>query len=245
VSIRWVTAFLDLPSPPYDAAVRFWADATGTRLSSPRGESGEFATLLPDEGDAYLRVQRVGSDTPGIHLDLHVEDVIAFAWGAVSLGAKEIVRHEDALVVLESPGGFRFCVVPWLGQELRPTPYAGIVDQVCLDINPSVFEVEAAFWADLSQWELRRGSRDEFVVLARPAGQPIRLLLQRLDDEGPGPVRAHLDLAAGTEVDKVAVRLQEYGARARRETAGWMTLRDPAGLEFCVTSRDPETGVLG
>ncbi|HET7690912.1 MAG TPA: VOC family protein [Nocardioidaceae bacterium] len=243
MEIRWVTAFLDHPAPKHDAAVAFWAQATGCRLSHRRGAEGEFATLLPYQGDAYLRVQRVASGAGGVHLDLHVEEVTAFAWKAVSLGAKEL-HHEDELVVLTSPAGFAFCVVPWHGEATRPTPAPGVVDQVALDISPSDYDREGNFWADLTQWELRHGSREEFIVLARPEGQPLRLLLQRLVDDRPGPVTAHLDLAAGDNVHDVVVRLAELGARALREDTHWVVMRDPGGLPFCVTSRDPVTGML-
>jgi hypothetical protein len=244
MDIRWVTAFLDHPASKHDAAVAFWAAATGSPLSNRCGEHGEFATLVPNDGDAYLRVQRVASGDGGVHLDLHVEDVTAFAWKAVSLGAKEL-HHEDELVVLTSPAGFAFCVVPWRGEATRPTPSPGVVDQVALDISPSDYDLEGSFWADLTQWELRRGSREEFVVLERPEGQPIRLLLQRLVDDRPGPVTAHLDLAAGAHVHDVVVRLSGLGARAMREEAHWVVMRDPGGLPFCVTERDPVTGTLG
>ena len=244
MDIRWVTAFIDLPASTHEAGEQFWLEATRSTLSERRGAQGEFATLLPPEGDAYLRMQRVRSGQGGVHLDLHVEDITAFAWRAVSLGATELSREEGELVVLASPGGMLFCVVGHSGEGTRPTPYAGIVDQVCLDITPSAFDVEGTFWADLTGWEVARGSREEFVVLRRPAGQPLRLLLQRLDDERPGPVTAHLDLAAGAEVDKVVDRLGALGARGVRELGNWVTMRDPGGLEFCVTTRDPATGGL-
>lgn len=243
VSVRWVTAFLDLPAPSYDAGVRFWSDATSSVLSPPRGRDGEFATLLPEDGDAYLRVQRVQEGPGGVHLDLHVEDVTGFAWAAVSLGATEIARYDD-LVVLTSPGRLPFCVVRWDGEAKRPSPYAGIVDQVCLDITPSHFDAEGAFWADVTGWEPRQGSRTEFVVLVRPPEQPLRLLLQRLDDERPGPVAAHLDLAAGGALVTTVSRLTDFGARALRDTSGWVTMRDPVGREFCVTRREPSAGLV-
>ncbi|HSV39646.1 MAG TPA: VOC family protein [Nocardioidaceae bacterium] len=242
--IRWLTAFLDHPASVHDAAVEFWAAATGSTVSARRGAESEFATLLPKQGDAYLRVQRVAAGQAGIHLDLHVDDLTSFAWRAISLGATEVMREEGELVVLSSPGGLLFCVVGWNAEKARPTAYPGIPDQVCLDINPSAFDVEGAFWADLTRWEVRRGSRPEFVVLPRQEGLPLRLLLQRLDDERPGPVSAHLDLAGGGQVGKVVERLAGLGARALREESSWVTMRDPGGLEFCVTGRDPTTGLL-
>ena len=238
-----MTAFLDLPAPDHGAGTSFWLAATGTSLSPSRGEHDEFATLVPADGDPYLRVQRVDG-RGGVHLDLHVDDVIGFAWRAVSLGATEVARPSDELVVLQSPGGLPFCVVGEPG-AVRPTIQPGLVDQVCLDITPSAFEAEAIFWAELTSWEPRQSNRREFVYLVRPAGQPLRLLLQRLDDERPGPVTAHLDLAAGAEVEAVVAAHVALGARQLRRTASWVTMRDPVGREYCITRRDPVTGLLG
>lgn len=244
VSIRWVTAFLDLPPSAYDGGVDFWSEVTGARLSSTRGRDSEFATLVPDLGDAWLRVQRVLGGPGGVHLDLHVDDVTAFAWRAVSMGAIEMSRDEGSLVVLSSPGGFTFCVGLWSGEAERSDVRPGIVDQVCLDISPERFGDEVTFWADLTAWPLHQGSRREFAVLDRPEGQPIRLLFQSLADPRPGPVTAHLDLAAGEHRADVVQRHVALGARVLREESRWTTLRDPVGREYCVTERDPRTGVV-
>jgi predicted enzyme related to lactoylglutathione lyase len=243
VSIRWLTAFIDLPASDFEAGTSFWAKVTDSTLSAPRGANQQFATLLPQDGDAYVRVQRVASGPGGVHLDLHVEDVTAEAWRAVSLGATELARPEEGLVLLTSPGGFVFCTVGGHAWQ-RPLTWPGIVDQVCLDVSPSTFEDEAAFWAALTMWEPRRGRRGEFEVLDRPEGMPLRLILQRLDDDRPGPVTAHLDLAGGDQLEAVVERHLHLGARAVRSASDWVTLRDPVGREYCVTRRDPKTGLL-
>ncbi|HEX4865441.1 MAG TPA: VOC family protein, partial [Acidimicrobiales bacterium] len=87
MTIRWITAFIDRPAGPFEDAVQFWMEATGSRLSQPRGEFGEFATLLPPGGDAYLRVQRVQGGG-GCHVDLHVDDVDDLASRATAAGAR-------------------------------------------------------------------------------------------------------------------------------------------------------------
>jgi hypothetical protein len=111
VSIRWVTVFLDFPAGRFDAGVAFWQRVTGYGLSPSRGAAGEFATLLPPLGDAYLRVQRTGSGPGGCHLDLHVdtsaESLNAVAARAEAAGARTVHR-EDGLVVAASPPGSRF-----------------------------------------------------------------------------------------------------------------------------------------
>ncbi|WP_307872673.1 VOC family protein [Paractinoplanes ovalisporus] len=107
--VRWITGFLDSPSR---VAEGFWLAVTGTSLSPRRGD---FATLVPVSGDAYLRVQVLRSAPPRAHLDLHVDDVVAAVVEAVGLGAS-VVLDEGSLVVLRSPAGVVFCLVGWAGE---------------------------------------------------------------------------------------------------------------------------------
>lgn len=69
----------------------------------------------------------------------------------------------------------------------------------------------------------------------RPEGQPLRFLLQRLDDDQPC-VTAHLDLASD-DADAEADRHVALGAAEVRRTGGWITLLDPSGRAYCVTRR--------
>jgi hypothetical protein len=150
--------------------------------------------------------------------------------------------------VLRSPGGFAFCLVHE-GLEGRAGParwpggHASILDQVCLDIPPDAYTDECGFWSALTGWEQRRSaSRPEFGYLVRPEGVPIRLLLQRLD-AGAGAVRGHVDLACDDRSAEVA-RHVALGATVLGDPGGgWTVLRDPAGMPYCVTDRDPRTGL--
>ena len=195
---------------------------TGYALSPSRGEDAEFATLLPPSGDAYLRVQRLGSGRPGVHVDLHAQC--------------------HAFDVRRSHGGLPYCLVP--GEEsVRPEPARhddgnrSFVDQICIDIPPAVWDEECAFWAVLTGWELFQGGRPEFRRLRKSAGQPLNILLQRLDD-GEGPVRAHLDLATDDRAAEVT-RHEQLGARAVAVREGWTVMRAPAGPVYCITGRAP------
>jgi hypothetical protein len=111
------------------------------------------------------------------------------------------------------------------------------VDQVCLDIPVGVFEVEAGFWGALTGWPRRAvAGLPEFDVLVRGAGQPLRLLLQRVGDAVAG---AHLDLACADVPAEVA-RHVALGAEVVRVVPGrWTTLRDSVGRLYCVTPRWP------
>ena len=84
---------------------------------------------------------------------------------------------------------------------------------------------------------------EEFHSLVRPCGMPIRLLLQRLG-ETRGRVRAHLDIATTDRVAETE-RHRALGAGVQRERELWTVLTDPSGAAYCLTDRDPETGMLG
>jgi hypothetical protein len=248
MTVRWMTAFLDFPAASIEQECSFWQGVTGYTLSPPRGPLGEFATLEPPEGDAYLRVQRVERDGPGCHLDLHVDDVEAAARRAGALGAGTTQARPN-FAVMSSPAGFPFCLVGADGEFERPPPgvwlegHRSLVDQLCLDIPPAAFFAEANFWEGLTAWERRAGSRPEFEYLIRPAEIPLRILLQRLDQGGEGETcRAHLDVACDN-VPAERSRHERMGAEVVAEPS-WTTLRDPAGLAYCITRRDPTTGLV-
>ncbi len=224
----WMTAFIDLPVERYDAGVAFWRGVTGYDLSPPRGEHAEFATLLPPDGDAYLRVQRTGDGSAGLHLDVHHPD--------------------QEFRVLRSPAGIAYCEVSEvLSVRPRPATWPGghrsLVDQVCLDIPPSLFDEECAFWVDRTGWPLADfTSKPEFRAVVRPQDQPIRILLQRLDDEQPSAT-AHFDIGTNDRAAETS-RHEALGATVVRRDDWWTVLRDPTGAAYCITDRDPETGVL-
>lgn len=236
VDVRWMTGFLDSPTADVEP---FWVGVTGATLS-PRRDGGVFATLVPGGGDAYVRTQVTGEPAAS-HLDLHVAGLPEAAREAVALGAR-LVRDAGNLVVLRSPAGLAFCLVPWHGESDRPPAQrwpggqSSRLDQMCLDVPVARFEVEASFWSALTGWERRPSDRAEFESLARPAGMPLRILLQRVGSADAG---MHPDLACDDVPAEVA-RHVGLGARVVRETPGeWTTLLDPAGREYCVTARSP------
>ncbi len=224
----WLTAFIDLPAAAYDVGVRFWEGVTGYAVSPSRGEQGEFATLVPPEGDAFLRVQRIADGPGGVHLDVH--------------------RPGQPFEVRRSPGGLDYCEVSEpLSRRPPPATWPGghwsIVDQVCLDIAAPAYERECEFWRDLTGLELQDSTYfEEFRTLARPADQPIRVLLQRVGDDRPR-VTAHLDVYTDDREAETR-RHEELGATVLRRHPHFTVLTDPAGAAYCITPRDAVTGML-
>ncbi|HYN65749.1 MAG TPA: VOC family protein [Ornithinibacter sp.] len=238
IDVRWMWLFLDTPRADAPRSWAFWSEVTGWPLSATRGDEDEFATLLPPDGDAWLKLQAVADGRGGIHLDLDVDDVVASAVEAERLGARRIGAIGDEVVILRSPGGQTFCLTPWHGdaEQVREGA-AELVDQVCLDCPSDVHDAEVAFWASLTGWQWVDVDEPELSRLRRPAGVPFRLLFQRLG-EATGVVRAHADLAC---VDRAAslVRHVAAGARVGQARAGWTVMTDPAGRVYCLTDRSP------
>jgi hypothetical protein len=241
-SIRWTYAFVDRPLGLFGPACAFWTAVTGTRLSELRGEQEEFVTLLSEGADACVKVQGVGAGPGGAHLDFSVDDVPAFMESALRLGADTVAGH-DGWAVLRSPAGQLFCAGPWHGEAVRPPVVAGTrLDQVSIDIGPGSYDAEVAFWsALLPDWTSLSGALPEFHVVKPPPGLPIRILLQRLDEERPAS--AHLDLACA-DIDAARARHEELGATVVSHGRHWTVMQDPAGGTYCLTGRDPETGGL-
>ncbi|MBM7280472.1 VOC family protein [Gordonia rubripertincta] len=254
MQVRWLSAFLDFPADEFGSEVTFWRAIAGSTVSPPRGEHREFASLEPFSGDPHLRVQRVDDGPGGVHLDIHTDDPHGAAEEAVGLGAT-LTHDAGTHLVLRSPAGFVFCLVPWEGESTRSRPIRwpgdaiSIIDQLCIDVPAADFDAEVAFWTALTGWPLKSpGSRPELVALRRDPAITVGILLQRrqTDPDGPvpggsSPATGHLDLATSSVPDEVA-RHEGWGARAIEHYPHWTTMADPAGRPYCITSRNPRTG---
>lgn len=234
--LPWIQVFLDVPVDSFEEAVAFWSAVTGWSGSERRGEDGQFRTLLPAAGSAYVKLQAVDGP-PGLHLDLDSVDRPATIERARGLGATTAWTYHD-VEVMRSPGGFTFCQTLVAGAPSLARDGSTILDQVCLDIPSSSWETEVAFWRDLTGRELQDATAPGFARLVA-TDQP-RILLQRLG-ETDGPVRAHPDLAT----DDRAADTDEHerlGAQVVGVHAFWTVLTAPGGQVYCLTDRDPRTG---
>lgn len=240
----WITAFLDHSPEHHETGAAFWQAATGYALSASRGSHDEFATLVPPSGDDYLRVQRLGGGPDRIHLDLHVDDPRAAADAATAVGAREVADHsEEGYVVLASPAGLPWCFVPE-GPTTVPPPSAhpggsARVLQVALDVPAARYTAELGFWRHVTGWsQLPSTVDDAFTFLVPPSGgAPLRLLLQRVDDEGAA--RAHLDWGCSDRAATTAHH-EGLGARVLVVRGHWTVMADPVGRVYCLTDQQPD-----
>lgn len=253
VDVRWMTAFIDRPAGTWDRTEAFWLAASGSTLSPRRGPQGQFATLVPADGDAYLRVQQVDDGPGGSHLDLHVGDVESATAEAVDLGAL-VVSARAGLSVMRSPAGQAWCIVRHHGESARPSPLvhpdaSGTalvlqIDRLCIDVPLDRFDAECDFWVSLTGWTL-----DDVAVTAEhrrlvcPPEMPLGLQFQRREDS-EGPARAHLDLSC-SDRDRAVAHLVDLGATAGEAYQHLVVLHDPAGFPFCVTRRRPWSPTTG
>lgn len=242
--ITWLAAFADVPEPRVPAALEFWSAITASMPQEAAGDLDEYLPLAADGEDAYLWIQRVHRPEPdgGWHPDLLVDDLAAQVSRAGELGA-DVVRQVPGLVGLATPAGQPFCLVTGDSERRRARPrhwpdgQHSLLDQICLDIPAAAFEAECRFWSEFTGWP-QRSTSAEFVHLRRPTALPLRLLLQRLGEDDAGPARAHADLASD-DVRAERRRHEALGAEVVRIAEHWTTLRDPAGLIYCITDRDP------
>ncbi|MEU4421603.1 VOC family protein [Actinoplanes sp. NPDC024001] len=239
--IRWVSAVVDRPARKLDVAVEFWAAVSGSQ-AHPRDVAG-LAGLHSDRGDDYLRVQGVLDGPGGAHLDFAVDDEREFAARAIDAGAAVVDDHGSRLV-LASPAGLPFCVNPWKGEHHRPEPFAvpggplSRVHQVCVDVAPFRYGREVGFWTALTGWSLETTGLPTFSRLYPPSPIPVRMLLQRLDETRP--TSAHMDISTD-DIPAMRAWHESLGASFVGEWPCWTTLRDPAGVAYCLTSGDPGT----
>lgn len=236
----WLTVFLDYPEGEFDAGVAFWRAATGFQLSPTRGESGEFATLLPPSGHDYLRVQRLGVGSTRLHLDVHVPEPWAAAEAAEAAGAELVGESSHGSFVLRSPAGFTFCLVTQ-GADAVPPPvtwpdgHRSRVSRFCLDVPRRAYAAEVAFFKDVLTGLWREVADPETAL--RPAGSgPLDVRIQPA--EVSRETTSHLHVVTDDLASEVA-RLSALGAIPRAARLGKTIMEVPGGSALCVVVPEP------
>jgi hypothetical protein len=98
---------IDVPEDVHAATTLFWGAATGQvqqQLSFPEFHGARLHESL------ILLVQRLGSGTPRVHVDIHTDDVDAEVARLTMLGATVVEVHDD-WTIMADPAGLPFCVV--------------------------------------------------------------------------------------------------------------------------------------
>jgi hypothetical protein len=238
----WLSVFADVPPDRFSPSLDFWQRVTGTSSGTPAGDDGEFIPLVPPEGDRYLWLQRTQDGPAGWHPDFHVSDLGRAIRHATTVGAGQTLDSAE-LAVFATPAGQPFCLVADAREHRRPDPPRwesgrSLADQLCLDIPARRFDEETEFWTTLTQWPMATTGSPEFRRLNPPGVLPVQFLLQRLGEDDTDGARAHLDMSAD-DPDAEVSRHLNLGATVVQPDEGWTTLRDPAGLIYCVTRRRP------
>jgi len=102
---------IDCNTDDLDAAAEFWGKALGApaRHSADLDRS-PYVELEVRKGEPYFEVQKVDHESR-VHIDIEADDIDAEVARLEKLGARQISKIKD-WVVMESPTGQRFCVVP-------------------------------------------------------------------------------------------------------------------------------------
>lgn len=239
--LRWMWICIDEPSSRLDQAAGFWAPATGTCATRP-DDGDQRLPLVPATGDVCLQLRAVNGQG-GATVDIGVDALRTYPARMRALGGTIVTESADR-VEARSPSGMAFGLVPCAEQLRRPPAFrlpggsATSLDQICIDIAPSHWDTEVEFWTHLTGWKTRGfASNPEFTGLVQPAGFPVTVLLQRLDEER-SPSSAHLDFSC--QDVEASQRVHEgLGARTVEVFPGWTVMTDPVGRVYCLTSHDP------
>jgi len=241
--ISWMHAFVDVPGEDVAKAHAFWSAVLGWPLGDPWPGHPEFASFVPTDGAPYAHVQRIDGP-PRIHLDL-VGELERDTARLEGLGATRGYRGA-AWQVMASPAGLPFCVCQEAWPHERPTALAwpgghrSRLVQLTVDVPADRYDRELVFWRAATGWADEDVDAPEFHRLVHRQESPLQLLVQRLGpDDGAQHARAHLDLGTD-DIDAEVERVRSLGAQLLWSGNGFIALRDPLGLVFCVTGNDPE-----
>lgn len=184
-------------------------------------------------------------EAPRVHVDLHVGDIAAATSRSVELGATLV--DDAGFSIMRSPAGFTFCIVNHDGEADRGPricdPVEHRQDVICIDAPSQLHNIECEFWAELTRSEVSRHPKfPEYASLPlAKQGLALSMLVQALgDDDGRTQAHAHLDISAGERKAAVVAHHLGLGATVSSEFEHWSVLRDPAGLDYCITDRAPD-----
>jgi hypothetical protein len=107
---RLSKVIVDVPDEVHDAELAFWRDALGTSFTHYERFPNYHGTDVVPDGFGFL-VQRLGTGTPRVHLDIHTSDRAAEVARLERLGAS-LVDDGEHWAIMRDPAGLLFCVIP-------------------------------------------------------------------------------------------------------------------------------------
>jgi hypothetical protein len=108
---RLYKVVIDVPEGDHGRELTFWQEATGQPLPQVQRYPEYHGASLP--GDVFaLLIQRLGTGSARVHLDIHTDDLEAETARLEALGARRLQLVHDHWQVMEDPAGLPFCVIP-------------------------------------------------------------------------------------------------------------------------------------
>ncbi|GAB1824016.1 VOC family protein [Herbidospora sp. RD11066] len=107
---RLYTVSIDVPPDVHDRELAFWEGAVGREMPPIAAFPDFHRTMLPGQEVMFI-TQRLGEGAPGIHVDIHTDDLTAEVARLEELGAVKEVFTEHGWWIMRDPAGLRFCVL--------------------------------------------------------------------------------------------------------------------------------------
>ena len=104
---RISTISIDVPGDDREVSELFWSGATGL-TSRPATSYSEY-TVIGDAHGYRILLQALEEGEPGVHLDVHTDNLECEVERLTALGATEVNRMENWVVMCD-PVGVIFCV---------------------------------------------------------------------------------------------------------------------------------------
>lgn len=235
---NWIQLIFMVPQQQWAIALAFWPEATGWH---PVSAGAHRRDLTPGSGDGWVVLEAARATEFEVHLELVSTD----GESALSHALQQGASPPDETSPMRSPGGMAFRYADATSQRrFNRAGLEHVLDQVCLDIPAPLWAAEVAFWEAMIGRESQTRGRPEFARLIDPdpQGSP-RILLQRLDTRR-GSVRGHCDFAVADRQFETARHLA-LGAQRVNVMPRWTVMRAPDSTIYCLTDRDPTTGLAG
>jgi hypothetical protein len=240
--ISWMHAFVDVPGEDVAKAHAFWSAVLGWPLGDPWPGHPEFASFVPTDGAPYAHVQRIDGP-PRITWTSSVSSN-ATPPRLEGLGATRGYRGA-AWQVMASPPGCRSACARRRGRTSgrrrspgRAATAAGWCSSRRRARRPVRPELE--FWRAATGWADEDVDAPEFHRLVHRQESPLQLLCSGSGRTTGRSTPARTSTSARTTSTPRSSGSGRSVPQLLWSGNGFIALRDPLGLAFCVTGNDPE-----